>query len=147
MASCKNVTFVVSFMFAITTIFVLRKKSMLIVILSAVLYLFLSDFEAPLIRAALMAVVAFGAQSTGWLVSAWRSLMPKAGIMLAIEPDWIMDIGFILSFVSTASIMLFERKLDNLLKFVPKFLREGLSTSFVAQIGVDPVLFVTFGEF
>ncbi len=120
---------------------------MLIVILSAVLYLFLSDFEAPLIRAALMAVVAFGAQSTGWLVSAWRSLMPKAGIMLAIEPDWIMDIGFILSFVSTASIMLFERKLDNLLKFVPKFLREGLSTSFVAQIGVDPVLFVTFGEF
>jgi len=67
--------------------------------------------------------------------------------MLLIEPTWITDVGFILSFVSTASIMIFERKIAKLLKFMPNFLKEGFSTSLSAQIGVAPVLFVTFGQF
>jgi hypothetical protein len=43
--------------------------------------------------------------------------------------------------------MLFEKRLRKALKFTPEVLKEGLSTSFAAQIGVAPILFVTFGQF
>jgi competence protein ComEC len=67
--------------------------------------------------------------------------------MLIYNPDWLIDIGFILSFVSTASLMLFEKRIRIWLSKVPEVLKEGLSTSLAAQIGVAPILFVTFGQF
>jgi len=146
-ASGTNVTFVVSFIFGIVSLFLSRRKSIPIVLLSIILYLFISGFEAPLIRAALMAFVTFWAQQSGRLVNAWRSLILTAGLMLVVSPTWLTDLGFILSFVSTASIMVFEKKLSKLLKFLPKIINEGFSTSFAAQIGVAPILFVTFGQF
>lgn len=146
-ASGTNVTFVVSFMFATLALFLPRRKSIPIVILSILLYLFLSGFDAPLVRAAVMAVAAFSAEAEGRLAGSWRILFLTAGIMLAIEPSWITDIGFILSFVSTASIMAFGKKTASIFKFMPKFLKEGFSTSVAAQIGVAPILFVTFGQF
>lgn len=146
-ASGTNITFVISFIFGITALYLPRGKSILIVILSIVLYLFLSGFEAPLIRAAIMAFVTFWSQTKGRLVSARRTLFLTAGIMLIVEPGWINDLGFILSFVSTASIMVFEKKISKFLKFAPNILRESFSTSLAAQIGVAPILFVTFGQF
>jgi len=146
-ASGTNVTFVVSFLMGVLTLILPRRKAILFVILGIILYLFLSGFDAPLIRAAIMATVVFVGQETGRLVSTWRVLIMTAGIMLVVNPDWLIDIGFILSFVSTASLMLFEKRIREKLKFVPEVLKEGLSTSLAAQIGVAPILFVTFGQF
>lgn len=67
--------------------------------------------------------------------------------MLIIQPKWIGDIGFILSFVAIASLMIFEAKIRKYLMKIPVILREGLSTSLAAQIGVAPILLVTFGQF
>jgi len=146
-ASGTNVTFVVSFLMGVLTLFLPRRKAIFVCLLGIVLYLFLSGFDAPLVRAAIMAGLAFWAVGTGRLISAWRILFLTAGVMLAIDPDWVGDIGFALTFTSTASIMLFEKRIGKALKFVPEVLKEGLSTSFAAQIGVSPILFVTFGEF
>jgi len=146
-ASGTNVTFVISFIFGVTAIFLSRRKAIPIVILSIILYLFISGFEAPLIRAAIMAFLVFWVESSGRVINAWRVLFLTGGIMLVIDPAWITDLGFILSFVSTASIMVFEKRIAKLLKFMPGVLKEGFSTSFAAQIGVSPILFVTFGQF
>lgn len=146
-ASGTNVTFVIAFVFGITNYFFSRRKSIPIVILSIVLYLFISGFQAPLIRASIMACLAFWAQGVGRLSNTWRIFILTAGIMLIINPKWITDIGFILSFVSTGSIMLFEKPVSKLFKKLPKILREGFITSLSAQIGVAPIIFVTFGQF
>ncbi len=146
-ASGTNVTFVAFFIFAVASLYFSRKKSIPIVILSIIMYLFFSGFQAPLIRAAVMAVFTFWAQESGRLVNAWRVLFLTAALMLVVEPLWITDIGFILSFVSTASIMVFAKKINNFFKFVPNLLKESFSTSLAAQIGVAPILFVTFGQF
>lgn len=146
-ASGTNVTFVVSFLLGISSYFLPRRKAIPFVILGITLYLFLSGFDAPLVRAAVMALLAFGAIGAGRLVSTWRILFITAALMLIIQPDWATDLGFALSFVSTASIMLFEKRIGKFLKFVPGVLRQGLSTSFAAQIGVAPILFITFGQF
>ncbi len=146
-ASGTNVTFVVSFLMGTLTVFFPRRKAIAFVILGIILYLFISGLEAPLIRAAIMSVLVFAAQETGRLVSGWRVLLITAGVMLAFKPDWLVDLGFILSFVSTASLLLFEKRIRDKLFFVPGFFKEGLSTSLAAQIGVTPILFVTFGQF
>jgi len=98
-------------------------------------------------RGVIMSLFVLLGQETGRLVSKWRILLIAAGVMLIIQPDWITDIGFILSFIALASIMLFAKRIEKLLKFLPKFLKEELSVSLAAQLGVSPILFVTFGQF
>ncbi len=146
-ASGTNVTFVVSFLMGVLTLFLSRKKAIVFVIVGIVLYLFLSGFDAPLVRAAIMSGFLFLSQETGRLVAGWRVFFLAAGLMLVYNPNWITDIGFILSFVSTGSLMLFEKRVRAKLSKVPEILKEGLSTSLAAQIGVAPILFVTFGQF
>ncbi len=146
-ASGTNVTFVVSFLMGVLTVVLSRKKAIVFVILGIILYLFMAGFDAPLVRAAIMAGVLFLSQETGRLVSTWRVLVLTAGVMLVYNPDWILDIGFILSFVATASLILFEKRIRDRLPKVPRLLKESLSTSLAAQIGVAPILFVTFGQF
>jgi competence protein ComEC len=111
------------------------------------MYLFVSGFDAPLIRAAVMALLAFTAQETGRLINAWRVLILTGAFMLIYNPDWLIDIGFILSFASTASIMLFQKRITGFLKRVPEIIKEDFATTLAAQIGVTPILFVTFGQF
>lgn len=86
----------------------------------------------------------FSAQETGRTVSPWGIFFLTAGVILIINPDWLVDIGFILSFASTANLMLFGKRIQNILKKVLGVIREDLSTSLAAQIGVTPILFVTF---
>lgn len=146
-ASGTNITFVISFMMGVFTRFMSRKRSIYFCILGIVLYLILSGFEAPLIRASLMASILFLSQETGRLGNSWRILILTGALMLIVNPNWIFDIGFILSFASTASIMLFNSKIDKKVNFLPSFIRESVSTSISAQIGVAPIIFVTFGQF
>src|SRR5258706_9353430 len=146
-ASGTNITFVVAFLMGILTLIMPRKKAIAFIILGIILYLFISGFQAPLIRAAIMSSFIFLGQTTGRVVLTWRIFFITGFGMLIYRPDWILDIGFILSFVSTASLMLFENRIRNYLKKVPEVIKEGLSTSLAAQIGVAPILFVTFGQF
>jgi ComEC/Rec2-related protein len=146
-ASGTNVTFVVSFLIATLTLFISRRKAAPFVIVGVVLYLFVSGIDAPLVRASVMAGALLLGQESGRVSSAWRLFIFTALLMLAVKPDWIGDIGFILSFVSTGSLMLFEKKVRDRLICVPGIIREGFSTSLSAQIGVSPILFVTFGQF
>ncbi len=146
-ASGTNITFVASFLMASLTLFLTRRKAIIICFAGIIFYLFISGFDAPLVRAAIMSSFIFLGQEKGKLVSTWRVFFLTAAIMLIYKPVWLKDLGFILSFVSTGSLMLFERRINAKLLKVPRLLREGLSTSVAAQIGVAPILFITFGQF
>lgn len=116
-------------------------------ILGVWIYAVVSGFDAPIIRAAVMGTIAFFAQAVGRLSRAWKSLLVSGLIMLIIWPGWIRDLGFILSFIATASILLFEPGIKRLLKNFPKIVRDDLSVTLAAQIGVTPIIFATFGQF
>jgi len=90
--------------------------------------------------------------TTTWVVSASMGYFfryaPTAVLLnVSAKSPNTFDIGFILSFVSTMSIMLFQSKIDKKVQFLPKVIKEGFTTSLSAQIGVTPILFVTFGQF
>jgi len=146
-ASGMNVTLVASFLMAVLVLFLPRRQAVPAALLGIWAYSLLSGFDAPIVRAAIMGSIAFSAQALGKLSSAARALALSALTMLIIWPQWLTDLGFILSFVATASLILFERRVARLVRFVPGIFREGFSTSLAAQIGVAPILFATFGQF
>lgn len=146
-ASGMNVSIVAGFLVGLFVLFLPRRRAIPFVLGGIGLYSALSGLDAPIIRAAIMGSVVFLAQGTGRVASAWRALVLSALIMLVIKPLWLYDLGFILSFVATTSILLFEKRIREKLLFLPKVTKEGFSTSLAAQIGVAPILFVTFGQF
>jgi len=146
-ASGTNVTMTASFLIAVLTYFFKRRLAIWITLVGILGYVVISGFDAPIIRAGIMGSILLLGQEKGRLVNSWRLLIYSAGIMLLIKPIWITDLGFILSFVATMSLMLFQKRIDSKLKFVPNILREGLSTSLAAQIGVAPIIYASFGQF
>lgn len=146
-ASGTNISFVASFLMGVMTLFLPRRKAILFVLFGIVIYLFISGFDAPLIRAAIMSTFLLFGQGLGRVVSTFRIFIMTMSGMLLFKPEWITDIGFLLSFASTASLLIFEGKIRKKLAKIPGVFREGLSTSLAAQIGVAPILFVTFREF
>lgn len=146
-ASGTNVTMTASFLIAILTYFFKRKYVIWLTLTGIFGYVVISGFDAPIVRAGIMGSILLLGQSEGRIVNTWRILVYSAIIMLLIKPAWLTDLGFVLSFVATMSLMLFQKTIDLRLKRIPATLREGLSTSLAAQIGVAPIIFVTFGQF
>jgi len=139
-ASGMNLTLLSGFVLALLLKVFRRRKAILLMFFVILIYCFISGFQAPIVRAAIMLCFVYLGQLTGRVYSAFRALLLSVLIMLVIVPTWITDVGFILSFATTASLILFGTKIDRLLRFVPGIFRESLSTSIAAQIGSSPII-------
>lgn len=146
-ASGMNVTLVAGFLLSLFLVLFSRKKAVTFSIIGIWVYSFMAGMEAPIVRAAIMGSIAFGAMGIGRMSDSWRALIISALVMLLIKPVWIKDLGFILSFSATLGLMLFESKINRLILFIPSIFREGLSTSLAAQIFVAPIIFIAFSQF
>lgn len=146
-ASGTNVGLVSGFLMLILVRFVKRRLVVPIVVVFIVLYVFLSGFDPPIVRAAIMGSITLFLLYNGRPGETAAILIYTALIMLVVNPFWLSDIGFILSFIATTSLVIFQKKVNQKLLFVPEFFRENLSTSLSAQIGVLPIIFVVFGQF
>ncbi len=146
-ASGMNVSLVASFLFLFLIPVVGRQKAILFSLFGIWVYAVLAGFDAPIIRAALMGSLAFTALALGRQYDTLRILFLTFFAMVIFNPYWIFDVGFILSFVATLSLVLFSGKVDRLLKFIPSFVRQDFSTTISAQILVSPILYFTFGYF
>lgn len=150
-ASGMNVTLVASFLISALALVFPRKWGIVFALVGILGYVFLSGLEAPIVRAAIMGSIAFVAQEAGRVASALRVLVLTALLMLIAWPEWLGDIGFILSFAATLSLIVFQKKIRDLLErrktFLPEFAKADFATTLSAQIGVTPILIVAFGQF
>lgn len=146
-ASGMNVSLIAGFLIGFFTLFFKRQKALVLTFFGIWFYAVLSGFEAPIIRSAIMGSIAFAAQGTGRINSGLKALFMSALIMLFINPSFLGDVGFLLSFFATLGLILFEKKIKDHLAFVPNIIKEDLSTTLSAQIGVFPILIFSFGKF
>lgn len=144
-ASGMNVSLVGGFLLASLLKVTKRRKAIIFSLLFIWSYVAVAGFEGPLTRAALMMSVVFLCQLIGRVVNIFKVLTLVALVMLIINPNWLGDIGFQLSFAATLSLVLFESKVASSIRFVPEILKEGLSTSLAASILTSPILFLNFG--
>ncbi len=145
-ASGMNVTMVAGFLMAVTLSITKRKYAIILTILAIWVYTLVTGFEAPIIRASIMATTAFIGTAFGRVANTLRYTLIAVFLMLFAVPTWITDIGFLLSFATTISMILFASKINTLIHFVPPIIRENLSTSLAAQIGSSPIILFVFGR-
>lgn len=146
-ASGMNVSLISRFLLGILLLVLPRKKAIVFALLGIWLYALVSGFDAPIVRASVMGSVAFLAVETGRIYLTLRSLVITLILMLFVKPVWVGDLGFWLSAVATASIVIFTPKFNKIFAFVPKIIKEDWVTTISAQVGVVPLLYVYFGQF
>lgn len=145
-ASGANVAMVATFIFSIFLVVFGRKRAIVFSMISLWAYVLFAGLDTPLIRAAVMASVILVGKYFGRVVVAVRIAAFTVFLMLLVNPAWIHDFGFLLSVVATFSLILFTAQVYKLIHFVPGVIREDLTTSLAAQIGVAPLIFIFFHE-
>ena len=140
-ASGMNVTLVGGFVYYSFSQVLKRQKAIVVSVLVILFYAFLAGLQASIIRASIMAIIAFSAESLGKQKFSQYALFLTAFIMLFIWPKFLQDIGFQLSFVSTLGILTIPR----FLSFGKNPFAQDFVTTVSAQIATFPIIASSFG--
>jgi len=140
-----NISVVAGLMIGLSR-FIRRQLAIVLALLAITFYTLLVGADPPAVRAAVMGSLAFTAVFLGRQRFSLYSLLLAAAIMTFVRPLVLADIGFQLSFLATAGIILFRERILNSLKFLPKAFNDDLSTTLAAQSLVVPVIFYHFGS-
>jgi competence protein ComEC len=108
------------------------------------LFATVTRFEASVVRASAMAVVALVATTAGAPLARLRVLGLALTGLLLVDPLLVRSVGFQLSAAATAAIVLLAVPIEALLPG-PRWLRAPLAVTGAAQLGVAPILVTTFG--
>ncbi len=147
-ASGMNVTMVASFLIALFSRFLMRRQALVIAIFGVFYYALLSGFSPSIVRASVMASVAFSAGILGRQNSGIFALCITAWLMLFVQPEIIFDVGFLLSFTSTLGIVFCKPLFDSLWRVKnTKIFSDDITTSIASQIGSLPVMAGVFGSY
>ena len=111
-ASGQNISIAGSLLLAIFSKIVKRKTALLFTGGGIVFYAFLTGFDPSIVRAAIMALITFGALVLGKQSRGLYALFATGIIMVLQKPEMIEDISFQLSFLSTLGILTIKPILD-----------------------------------
>jgi competence protein ComEC len=145
-ASGQNINIVAWFLIELLTWVISRRKAVLMATLGVTFYILLIGAEPPVVRAGIMAVMAYLALVLGRESDGTLGLLLAAAIMLLAQPLLLFDISFLLSFAATAGILWFYPILRQKRPFSFRFGGIALATTMAAQIGVLPLLLIFFGQ-
>lgn len=123
-----------------------RKVAILLTFGAIAAYVLLTGGQIPVLRAALMAVLSGLAQLFGRQNEGFWALMVVAGLLLLINPVWISDLSFQLSFLATFGVVVIAPILASYLRILPLFIRENLAVTIGAQLAVFPVVAQNFHQ-
>lgn len=124
-----------------------RRVAIAFAFLAVLGYLLLSGVQIPALRAAIMVGLAYTGQALGRQSDGLWGLILAAGSLLLINPGWVSDLSFILSFLATFGVVIVAPILAKRLKSLPLFLRENLALTLGAQLMVTPVIAQNFHQF
>ena len=103
-------------------------------------YVLLVGFSAPVLRAAVMAVILLGAMVLRRKKDALHALLAAGWLMLLWDPRQLYDLGFQLSFGATAGLILLSPKLIKGITFLPAWINIIFGTTAAATLAVLPIL-------
>lgn len=127
--------------------FMARKKRRCLILLVLGIYVVLCGARPPVLRAWLMSGLLLWGDKGG---KQGYLLCLVAMLLLTLNPLWLQDIGFQLSFGATAGLIMFLPKCQelwkNLLPGVIDFLAESLGVTLAAQLLVVPIEIAYFHQ-
>jgi len=143
-ASGFNITIIAKLLLELLTRLMKRQVAVIFAILGIGFYTLLAGASPAVVRAAIMGGLAFVAQALGREYLAKWSLFVSSGIMLLFEPLMLGNVSYQLSVAATAGILWLQPGIEKWFKGVNKVLKQDLSTTLAATIGVLPITLITF---
>lgn len=123
-----------------------KRLGLPLVLLSLLIYVVLVGGDPPVIRAAIMGLIAMLGVSKGRQKESLYLLLLVAFIMIMFNPRYVTNISFMLSFAATLGLILFNSRISGVIPFDMFGLKEDLSATISAQIMVAPILMYYFGK-
>ena len=121
-----------------------RKKTILFTVGVCIFYSLITGLQIPIIRAAVMFLVA----SLGQLINrrnySARVLSLTAVGMLIYEPNWLVSLSFQLSFLATVGVLIVTPEVAKLVPGWPGILKQDFLSSIVVQIITFPIIAANF---
>lgn len=112
-----------------------------------IIYAFIAGGQPSIMRASIMGLVVILGLIIEREPDLLTSLFGAAFLLLIINPLQLYDAGFQLSFATVLSIVYFTPPLRKILRFIPSAgLRDCLSVSLAAQLGIGPVVITYFNQ-
>lgn len=144
-----NITLLANIIGSITS-FAGKRVSVLITILSIILFIFFVGPQAPIVRAGIMGILTLVAILYGRKSTAFYSLFLSAFIIALIKPQWFSSISFQLSYGASLGLILFGKSSESESKTmkdkVINYICKDLRTSFSAQVFTAPIIFIYFKQ-
>jgi competence protein ComEC len=107
------------------------------------LFVVATRWEPSVVRASLMAGTVLAGRVLNLPIDSWTALGLSGTLALLVSPELAGDLGFQLSVLATAGIMMGA---DVLPESVPKRIRAPLGATISAQVAVTPLLLINFGS-
>ncbi|HHV98865.1 MAG TPA: DNA internalization-related competence protein ComEC/Rec2 [Clostridiaceae bacterium] len=132
-----------------------EKVANTIIIIILILFVFITGFQASVIRAVIMGIVMLLGRIIRRETDVYTSLSFAAMLLLLYNPFNLFDIGFQLSFAATLSLVLFYKSVSEILKSVterlklshiPDIITDNLAITLAAQAGVLPITILYFNK-
>lgn len=148
-----NVTIIVNVISGLALLFMRRTRAFWACIIGLFLFMILTGAQASVVRATIMGVLLLLSQRMGRLPTPLHTLVLTAGIMVALDTRILRyDIGFQLSFLATAGILLVSPLLEARIPFpvnskLLQIIRETFIMTTSAQLCVVPLLIYYFKTF
>ena len=140
--SGSHVALLIGFVLSLTRALHVRKKLALPIAAATVIsYCLICGFSPPVMRSALMGMAMLLGLVLQRNEDSGAVLAFVAISMLCYRPMWVFDIGFQLSFASTAGLIYLYPAIKALLAhYMPKYLADALAVTIAAQLAVLPLL-------
>ena len=126
-----------------------HRMSLILTIAVLIFFIFAAGFSASVVRAVIMGIIILIGKMIYRDSDVFTSLSASAIILLIINPYYLNDIGFQLSFGATLSIVLFYKKIKQVIcfKYCPEMVSDTLAATISAQLGVVPITLYYFNNF
>ena len=145
-----NVALVIAFVTGLFGSLVARRWQFPLAVVFVAIFTLLVGANTPVLRAAIMGLLAFYALTSGRQTYAPLALTFTAAAMVAFNPRILLsDVGFQLSFAAVAGLLFVAPVFEKLLEKIPnKFaIRESLLMTLSAQVTAVPLIVFYFDRF
>ncbi len=115
-------------------------------LLTLALFVSLTGLQPSVLRAAVMGVGALLALATERKTRSLSTLLLAAVLLLLLNPLWIWDLGFQLSFLATLGLLVTSPPLIRWLNWLPPTIAAMIAVPIAAYIWTLPLSLYTFGQ-
>lgn len=143
-ASGMNLVLLISFIKPLERFWLNKQSFFIFSLIMMLMYLFITGFDIPILRAALMVLTISYSEILGRPTKWWWSMTLSAGLILIVSPKALLEISFQLSFAAVTSQILLSKMFVCLPKLKNFFLETILQT-LSAQIFTMPIILANFG--